>query len=136
MRIFLALFLALHLLTPIAVQAQTIIKTPLSYSLQEYGIVLATALLGGAANWYIKAKSSQTGVFSLAALVGELCVSAFAGLLAFWICEGLSVQPLYTAAVVGMAGHAGARGLNWLEKISMRNAARRLGIDEEQKDAP
>lgn len=135
MRIFLALFLALHLLMPLAVQAQTVIKTPLSYSLQEYGIVLATALLGGAANWYIKAKANPTSVYSMAALVGELCVSAFAGLLAFWICEGLAIQPLYTAAVVGMAGHAGARGLNWLEKISMRNAARRLGLDE-PKDTP
>lgn len=135
MRIFLSILLCLHLLAPVAAHAQAIVKTPLSYSLQEYGIVLATALLGGAANWYIKARSNPAGVYSFAALIGELCVSAFAGLLAFWICEGLSIQPLYTAAVVGMAGHAGARGLNWLEMASMRSAARRLGLDE-PKDVP
>lgn len=42
-KLMLALLLCLHLLMPLAAHAQTVLKTPLSYSLQEYGIVLATA---------------------------------------------------------------------------------------------
>jgi hypothetical protein len=124
------LFLALQLLLPISAHAQSVMKTPLSYSLTEYGVVLGTALLGGAANWYIKAKKDPKG-FSIAALIGELCVSAFAGVIAFWLCESFGVQPLLTAAAVGMAGHAGARGLDWLESTMRKTAERRLGLPKE-----
>lgn len=122
-----------HLFTIIATitmmapaMAQTPVKTPLSYSLAEYGVVLVAALMGGIANWYIKAKNGGEG-YSLAALIGELCVSAFAGVIAFWICEALGVAPLLTAAAVGMAGHAGARGLDWLERMAKKHAESKLG---------
>ena len=122
-------FVIAYLLAPIvsyAQQATDPIKTPLSYSLAEYGVVLVIALLGGVANWYIKTKGSAAG-YSLAALVGELCVSAFSGLIAFWLCEAIGLAPLLTAAAVGMAGHAGARGLDWLERIIKRHAEDRIG---------
>lgn len=128
-RAILTILLCLHLLLPLTVQAQQVIKTPLSYSLQEYGIVLATALLGGLANWWIKVRRGEMLGSSIAALIGELCVSAFAGLIAFWLCEWWGMPPLLTAAVVGMAGHAGARGLNALESIGQRVMERKLGID-------
>jgi hypothetical protein len=83
---------ALHLSMPLAAMAQTPPKTPLSYSLAEYGVVLAAALLGGLANWYVKAKNGPDG-YSPAALIGELCVSAFAGVIAFWLCEAFGVAP-------------------------------------------
>lgn len=50
MRMFITALVCLHLLAPIAVWSQAVVKTPLSYSLQEYGIVLGTALLGGLAS--------------------------------------------------------------------------------------
>lgn len=50
MRMFITALVCLHLLAPIAVWSQAVVKTPLSYSLQEYGIVLDTALLGGQAS--------------------------------------------------------------------------------------
>src|SRR3990167_3359461 len=134
-KLMLTLFLCLHLLMPLAAQAQTVLKTPLSYSLQEYGVVLATALLGGLANWWIKVRRGETSSWSVAALIGELCVSAFAGLTAFWLCEWWGLPPLLTAAVVGMSGHAGARGLNALEAVGQRALEKRLGI-EIPKDAP
>jgi hypothetical protein len=121
--------LTLHLMAPLSVHAQTPPKTPLSYSLAEYGVVLAAALLGGLANWYVKAKNSDSG-YNAAALIGELCVSAFAGVIAFWLCEALGVAPLLTAAAVGMAGHAGARGLDWLERIMKRKVESTIGGDK------
>ena len=43
MRILITLLISLHLVVPIAVWAQSTVKTPLSYTLQEYGIVLLVA---------------------------------------------------------------------------------------------
>lgn len=128
-------FLCLHLLWPMAAQAQTVLKTPISYSLQEYGIVLGTALLGGMASWYMKVRKGELLAWNLSALIGELCVSAFAGLIAFWLCEYSNLNPLLTSAIVGMSGHAGAKGLNWLELVGQRVMEKKLGIDQ-PKDAP
>ncbi len=134
-KIAVTLFFCLHLLLPLAVHAQTVLKTPLSYSLQEYGVVLGTALLGGLANWLIKVRRGELLAWSISAMIGELCVSAFAGLTAFWLCEWGGVAPLMTAAVVGMSGHAGARGINWLEAAGQRMIEKRLGIPT-PKDTP
>jgi len=128
---FMSVLVFVHLMMPMAAQAQVVMKTPLSYSLTEYGVVLATALLGGLANWYTKAKNDPSGSYSAAALIGELCVSAFAGVIAFWLCEYFEMQPLLTAAAVGMAGHAGARGLDWLERYLRKSAEQKLGLTKE-----
>lgn len=47
-------------------------------------------------------------------------MSAFAGLMAFWLCEYSNLNPLLTSAIVGMSGHAGAKGLIWLEAAGQR----------------
>ena len=135
MRIFISLLISLHLLVPIAVWAQSVVKTPLSYSLQEYGIVLGTALLGGLASWWMKVRRGEILAWNLSSLIGELCVSAFAGLVAFWLCEYFTLNPLLTSAIVGMSGHAGAKGLIWVESAGQKVLEKKLGIDQ-QKEAP
>lgn len=135
MKSLVELIFCIHLLLPLTLHAQVILKTPISYSLQEYGIVLSTALLGGMASWYMKVRRGEILAWNLAALIGELCVSAFAGLIAFWLCEYVNLNPLLTSAIVGMSGHAGAKGLNWLETMGQRVVEKKLGI-EQPKDAP
>ena len=61
--------------------------------------------------------------------MGELFTSAFIGILTFWACEAMSVQPLVTAALAGMAGHAGVAGLLWAERIMKRFFERKYGIE-------
>ena len=119
-----------HLILPVLVHAQTFLKTPTSYSPQEYGIVLATALLGGLASWYMKVRKGELVMWNLSALIGELCVSAFAGLIAFWLCEYGNLNPLLTSAIVGMAGHAGAKGLSWVELMGKSLIEKRLNITQ------
>ena len=135
MRIFISVLISLHLLVPIAVWAQSVVKTPLSYSLQEYGIVLGTALLGGLASWRMKFRRGEILAWNLSSLIGELCVSAFAGLVAFWLCEYFTLNPLLTSAIVGMSGHAGAKGLIWVESAGQKVLEKKLGI-EQQKETP
>ena len=117
----------LNLLFPVLAYAQDL-KSPLSYSLREYGVILGIALLGGFAGWYRRVRKGEADMFNISALIGELAISAFAGLIAFWICESFELSPLVTAAVAGMAGHAGGNGITWLERVGKRYAEKRFGL--------
>lgn len=128
MRFVIALIFCLNLWVPTLVMAQSVMKTPLSYSLREYGAVLVMALLGGLASWWMKVRKGEIMAWNLSSLIGELCVSAFAGLVAFYLCEYFNFNPLLTSAVVGMSGHAGAKGLIWLESVGQSIIERKLGI--------
>ena len=119
---------ALNLLFPVLAYAQEQLKSPLSYSLREYGVILGIALLGGFASWYSRVRKGEADMLNISALVGELAISAFAGLIAFWICESLDLSPLITAAVAGMAGHAGGNGITWVESLGKRYAEKRFGV--------
>lgn len=121
---------ALNLLFPVMAYANENLKSPLSYSLREYGVILGIALLGGFASWYSRVRKGEADMFNISALVGELAISAFAGLIAFWICESLDLSPLITAAVAGMAGHAGGNGITWLESLGKRYAEKRVGVGD------
>lgn len=128
MRLLFALSLvAANFFFPFAAWAEANLKSPLQYSLREYGVILGIALLGGAAGWVQRVKKGEADA-SLPALVGELMISAFSGLIAFWVCESFEWSPLITAAVAGMAGHAGGTGIAWLEKLGRRYAENRFGL--------
>jgi len=135
MRFLFSLILCLHLMAPIAAWAQASIKSPLSYSLQEYGIVLAISMMGGLVRWFLALRRGE--LVSLTYLIGELATSAFVGLLTFWACEAMSINPLLTPCAVGMMGHLGAKGLVWAEMAGRRSLEKRLGLKlEDTGNAP
>lgn len=113
-----ALCVALHLMAPGAAHAEQ--RHPLDYSLKQYAFLLSVALLGGLVSWLAKVRKGQAQAWNLMALTGELCTSAFAGLLAFWVCEASGVSPLLTAGLVGVAGHMGTRAIAEFEKFAER----------------
>ena len=123
-----ALVISLYLSGP-AMAQQVLPKSPLSYSLREYGLILAIAMLGGFVRWYNAVRRGESAVYDLRILVGELFTSAFIGILTFWACEAMSVQPLVTAALAGMAGHAGVTGLLWAERVLKRFFERKYGVE-------
>jgi len=132
-RFAITLILCLHLMLPLTVWAQSILKTPGSYTLRDYGAILAIAILGGLAGWWRKVKRGEFAIYNLRSLIGELCLSAFSGLMAFYLCEWWGVPSLLMAAIVGMSGHAGGRGIDWLESVGQRWAEKKLGVEPEQK---
>lgn len=134
MKIMFTLIICFHLLAPIIAHAQDAMKSPLSYTLYEYGAMLGIAMLGGLVRWYMAIRKGDMTTISLAALIGELCVSAFIGLITFWVCEAMGIQPLYTGAIVGVAGHMGARMLIMAERAGKRIVEKRLGIDLSETD--
>ena len=123
-----ALVISLYLSGP-AMAQQVLPKSPLSYSLREYGLILAIAMLGGFVRWYNAVRRGESAAYDLRTLVGELFTSAFIGILTFWACEAMSVQPLVTAALAGMAGHAGVSGLLWAERVMKRFFERKYGVE-------
>lgn len=127
-----ALIIALHLAGPAFAQAD-IHRSPLSYSLREYGLILAIAMLGGFVRWYNAVRRGESAAYDLRTLVGELFTSAFLGILTFWACEAFNVQPLVTAAMAGMAGHAGVSGLLWAERVLKRLFERKYGVADSER---
>lgn len=111
------LILALALM-PIVAWAQT--KGPLDYSLTQYGFTLAVALLGGLVSWIHKVRKGEAQAWNLHQLVGELCTSSFAGLLAFWLCEGMGIPAIFGAALIGISGHMGTRAISAFETYALR----------------
>lgn len=114
------LVLCLHLLMPHVAMAQDKAKSPLDYSVKQYGLVLGFALLGGFVAWWNKVRSGLLPAMSINHLIGELCTSAFAGLLCFYICEWSGFPQLLTIAMTGVMGHMGTRGITLLEEWATR----------------
>ena len=130
-----AVILALYIAAP-AMAQETAHKSPLSYSLREYGLILAIAMLGGFVRWYNAVRRGQSVAYDLRTLVGELFTSAFIGILVFWGCEAMGVQPLVTAALAGMAGHAGVSGLMRAERLLKRFFERKYNVPASTDPAP
>lgn len=116
--------LVVVLLAPLMARADT--KGPLDYSLKQYGLTLAIALLGGLVSWLAKVRKGEASPWNIMQLVGELCTSAFAGLMAFWLCEWSGAPSLLSAALTGIAGHMGTRAISVFEEF----AAKKFGVKE------
>lgn len=110
--------------------AQTTKHTdPLDVPMRQYGFLLAFALVGGFASWYRKVRAGEVKPGQLGHLVGELAISAFAGMVAFMLCMWADLPTPLTAALVGMSGHMGARALDWIEKAIVRRADAAAGVN-------
>lgn len=90
-------------------------KDPTSYALATYLWVSILSAWGGIVNWMRKRRGEVARPFNFMELVGEIMTSAFAGVLTFWLCEASGIQPLITAALVGISGHMGSRAIYHME---------------------
>lgn len=109
------LLIALH-----ALPASASDRDPLDFPLRQYAFILAISLLGGMVSWYAKVRQGTVQAWNVMHLIGELATSAFAGLLAFWFCAWANTPPLIAAALVGVAGHMGARAIGAFEEWAQR----------------
>lgn len=90
-------------------------KDPTSYSVLTYAWVFGLAMLGGIVSFMRKLQAGHAKVFNIVEFVGEIVTSAFAGVIAFWLCENAGFSPLATASIVGVCGHMGSRTIFLLE---------------------
>lgn len=101
-------------------------KDPTTYSLITYLWVLGVASMGGIAGYVRKVKAGSAEKFSIMEVVGEMFISGFTGLITFWFCESAGIDPLLTAAFVGISGHMGSRAIALFED----SLKRRFGVRE------
>lgn len=83
-----------------------------------WAMVVAVSLLGGFASFYRKMKTGHVRVWNLTELIGELTISAFAGIIAFNLCEWRGFDTNLTIAIVGICSHMGTKAImqseSWL----------------------
>jgi LydA holin phage, holin superfamily III len=131
MRFFLEVIICIHLLGALPAFAQTVSsKDPMAYSLKTYGFMLGVSIIGGLVSFYARVKRGEAHYTNVMQLIGELCTSAFAGLITFWVCEWRDVPPILTAPIVGIAGHLGARAITMFEDYATRHAQSRMPKNE------
>lgn len=90
-------------------------KDPTSYSIITYGWVIGLSMIGGLISFMRKIKDGSVRVFNVTELIGEIVTAGFSGVLTFWLCEASAIDPLVSAAMVGIAGHMGSRAILQLE---------------------
>jgi len=91
-------------------------KDPTSYDILTYSWVLGLSMVGGVVSFMRKIREGKARAFNILELVGEIVTAGFAGVLTFWLCEAGEIDPLVSAALVGIAGHMGSRTILLLEQ--------------------
>lgn len=89
-------------------------------TLMAFVLMLVLAMWGGLANYVYRIKTGAVQMFSFIELLGEWVISGFSGVMVYLIATHYHVEPLLVAAMVGIAGHAGARTIFFIERIGAR----------------
>lgn len=82
--------------------------------------VWATALLGGLASFFGKVKGGAARPWNITEFIGEMLVSALAGMITFWLAHAAGINQWVEAAMVAISGHMGARALFLFERWAER----------------
>lgn len=105
-------------------------KDPLSYSLITYAWVFGISLFGGLAGYFRKVKSGLISRFSLIELVGEMFISAFVGVITFYLCEWADISGPLAAALIAIASHMGSRAIFIFETAADKAFQRFVNIEK------
>lgn len=103
-------------------------KAPIFTSIADlltYAWVFGLAMLGGAASFVRRVRSGQAKYSNIIELIGELVVSAFAGLVTFFLCRSAGFDEMLTAALIAISGHMGTRLIFLAEEMLIK----RVGLD-------
>ena len=95
--------------------------------LLTYAWVFGLAMLGGAASFVRRVRSGQSKYSNIVELIGELVVSAFAGLVTFFLCRSSGFDEMLTAALIAISGHMGTRIIFKFEAYLVK----KFGLDNE-----
>lgn len=90
--------------------------------------VTLLSLCGGVANFFRKIRAGAARPFNFAEFVGEIFISAFAGICTFLLCEAAHFNPLLSSAMIAVSGHMGSRAVFLFERIFTR----RFGVEHPQ----
>lgn len=109
-------------------------KDPSNFTFITYAWVIIVSMWGGLVSFNQKIKSGHARPFNVMELLGELATSGFVGMLTFWLCSAAGIQPLVTAAFVGITGHMGSRALWRMEKWAEQRLMGNVYCENEDKE--
>lgn len=95
--------------------------------LLTYAWVFGLAMLGGAASFVRRVRNGEAKYSNIVELIGELVVSAFAGLVTFFLCRTAGFDEMLTAAFIAISGHMGTRIIFKFEAYLVK----KFGLDNE-----
>ena len=78
--------------------------------------MVAVGAFGGVVSFIQKVKAGKARAFNIPEFIGEILISAFSGLITFWICQAFGVNQYLTAAGVAICGHMGTRAIFLIEQ--------------------
>lgn len=85
---------------------------------------LSLSCIGGAVSYLNKIDRESTK-FNLFRFCVEIITSGFVGIVSFMLCDAASLDWSYTAAIVAISGHMGARALFLMENAIFINFLKR-----------
>ena len=97
-------------------EEQMIDKDPSTFSAITYAWVIFISAWGGAVSFITKLKTGRARAFNIVEFIGEIFISAFSGLLTFYLCESANIDKLHEIVLVAISGHMGARVIFMIEK--------------------
>jgi hypothetical protein len=107
-------------------QQETSLFTHLA-DLLTYAWVIGLSMLGGTASFVGRVRSGEAKYSNIIELIGELVVSAFAGLVTFFLCRTANFDEMLTAAFIAISGHMGTRIIFKFEAYLVK----KFGLDNE-----
>lgn len=105
-------------------------KDPLSYALLTYAWVFGLSVFSGVAAYIRKVKAGIISRFSFNELLGEMLISAFVGVVTFYLCEYAKLPPVLSAALIGIASHMGSRAIFIFETAADRAFQKFVNTDK------
>lgn len=99
-----------------------------------YWWVIFLSAWGGVVGWIRKRNQGISRPFNIAELIGEIVISAFAGILTFLICEASGTNSFLEAALVGISGHMGSTAIFGLETIFTTRFSSPVKTEDKKSD--
>jgi hypothetical protein len=90
--------------------ADPIQMDPFGFKITVYLWVIVVSIIGGITGYVRKLKGKYSR-FSIAEVLGECLISAFVGIITFWLCEAADIKGAMQAAFIAISSHMGSRAL-------------------------
>lgn len=89
------------------------------YDLATYVLIFLLASWGGFVNFlnFLKDEPRPSFLVGFIRFLNDVLTGAFCGVIAFFGCQTINIPPAASAAIIGLTGHMGSRGLIIAEKL-------------------
>lgn len=99
-----------------------------------YLFVIFFSCCGGLVNLIQRYRLAKDRRFSLKDWLGDLFISAFAGMLVYYLCKSIPVNDNLMAGLIGIAGHMGGRLIFMLEFWGKEIIRKKFGLEDPTRE--